>query len=137
MALGLSLYTIWRQHGLDKLNKRLNALLIEKEEAESVSALRADLSAEFRSKSRNNYELRVFNRGRGAARQVRMEVLSGGDLFSPGDLARKFPYPSLDVHQSFGLLAAVHMQSPTRATVRLKWEDDAGGGEKEVTADVF
>lgn len=137
MALGLSLYTIWRQHGLDKLNRRLNALLIDKEEAESLASQRADLSAEFRSRARNNYELRVFNRGRGVARQVQMEVQSGEELFHRGDLTRKLPYPSLDVHQSFSVLAAVHMQSPRRATVRLVWDDDAGGGEKVVTADVF
>jgi hypothetical protein len=136
LAFALSIYTVWRQHGLDRLNRKLNALLIEKEEADTLASKRADLSANFVKTGKHNYEFRIYNRGKGPARNVTMEVLAGGDLLD-NDLDDKFPFPSLDVHQSISLLAMVHMQSPRRATVRLKWQDDAGGGEKDVTADVF
>lgn len=136
-ALALSGFTIWRQHGLDKLNRHLNALLIAKEEEDSLLAKRADLSAKFVEKEKHNFEFHISNRGRDSARNVRMEVISGSELFNPAYLDYKFPYPLLDSNQHIGLRASVHMQSPHRATVRLIWDDDAGGGEKEITADVF
>lgn len=135
-ALALSLYTIWRQSKQDRQNQRLNALLIKKEEIDNLAALRADISANFVKIGRNDYRFRVYNRGKGTARNVRMEIVVGQELLDT-DLNHKFPFPLLDTHQSIDMLARVHMGSPRRATVRLAWEDDAGGGEKEITDDVF
>lgn len=134
-AFGLSGYTLWRQRKGDELTRRLNALQIEKEQAESVSSKKADLFANFVKTGKTSYQFKIFNRGKGTARSVRMEVLAGGDLFD--DLGDKFPYPSLEPHQAISLLAAVFMGSPRRATVKLTWDDDAGGGEKTITDDVF
>ncbi|WP_293919410.1 hypothetical protein [Sphingobium sp. UBA5915] len=136
-ALGLSGYTLWRQRKGDELARKLNALQIEKEQAESVSSKKADLFANFVNTGKSRYQFKIFNRGKGTARNIRFEILDGEDLFRVGGMAEKFPYPSLETHQSISLLASVHMQSPRRATVKLTWDDDAGGGEKTITDDVF
>jgi len=137
LAFIASGYTMWRQHGLDILNRRLNALLIEKEEADNVSSKRAELAANFVKTGKGSHQFRIYNRGRGVARNVQVEVIAGEELLSMGDVRRKFPFPSLDAHQNINILASIHYGSPRRATVRLKWEDDAGGGEKVVNDDAF
>ncbi len=63
---------------------------IEKEQAESVSSKKADLFREFREDRQSSYRLKIFNRGRGTARNIRMEVLSGDDLLEHHDLKEKF-----------------------------------------------
>jgi len=134
-ALCLSVYTIWRQHGLDKLNRRLSALLIEKEEEETRSAKRADISANFVKVGKNDYRLRVYNRGKGIAKNVTLRVISGESLLSSSDLQTKFPFPSLQPHQSVDVLASVSLGSERRVTLHITWDDPAGGGEAEITDD--
>jgi hypothetical protein len=136
-AFGLSGFTLWRQRKGDELTRSLNALLIEKEKSESVSSKKAELFANFVKTGKSNYQFKVFNRGKGTARNVQMEVLAGNDLLERHELTEKFPYPSLEPHQSISLYAAVYLGSPRRATVKLTWDDDAGGGEKTITDDAF
>lgn len=136
-AFGLSGYTLWRQRKGDELTRKLNALQIEKEQAESISSRKADLFANFVKTGKSNYQFKIFNRGKGTARNIRMEVLSGNELLEHHDLKRKFPFPSLEPQQSIGLHAFVHLQSPRRATVKLTWDDDGGGADKTITDDVF
>jgi hypothetical protein len=137
LALIVSLYTAWRQHGTDKLAKRLNKLQIDKEEADNVSSKRADLAANFVKTGKHSHQFKIYNRGKGVARNIRIDVLAGAELLDVASISRRFPFPSLDTHQSISILASVHYGSPRRATVRLKWNDDAGGGEKEVHDDAF
>lgn len=136
-ALLLSGYSLWRQRKFDAETSRLNALLIDREHNEAIAAGKADISANFVTVSKNSHQLRIFNRGKGEARNVRMVVLDGNDLFQENDISSKFPYPSLDSHQPLNVPIRVHMQSPRRATVTLSWEDAFGGGQKELTLDVF
>jgi hypothetical protein len=136
-ALGLSAFTLWRQHKSNERVEWLNTLLIEKEEGEAISTKRADLAASIVNPSKNTYHLRVFNRGKGTARNVRVEPIEGIELLDSGDMSRKLPYPALDTHQHFNLNLRVHMQSPRRTKVRIDWDDDVNGGSKELTLDVF
>ena len=136
-AFGLSVFALWRQRKSDQLTRHLNRLLIEKETGETVAAKKGELFANFVNTGKSSYQFRIYNRGKGTARNIRLEVLDGEDLFRTGDMDRKFPYPSLETHQAIHLMVRVHMQSPRRATVKLVWDDDAGGGEKTITDDVF
>lgn len=136
-AFGLSGFTLWRQRKGDELARRLNALLIGKETGETAAAKKGDLSANFVKTGKSAYQYRIYNRGKGTARNIRFEVLDGEDLFRVGGTMEKFPFPSLEPHQAISLLVSVHMQSPRRATVKLTWDDDVDGGEKTITDDVF
>lgn len=140
LALTIAIYSAWRtdrfnrrQAAFEKTNERLNLLLIEKEASESESAKRADVSANFYSAGKNSYRLKVFNRGKGTAKNVRFEALDNGDLFIDDDIARKFPVPVMEQHASVELIASIHMGSPSRAHIKLTWDDDAGQGhDKEL-----
>lgn len=141
VALGLSAYSIWttnsfnrRQKTFIETNERLTQLLIEKESSESVAQKRADVSADFWKAGKHDWRLKIYNKGQGTARNVRMTVLDDSDLFLDGDIARKLPTPILERHQSVELIAAVDMGSPSRVHIRLEWDDDAGSDwAKELT----
>ena len=140
LALIIAIYSTWksdrfnkRQAEFEKTNERLNLLLIEKEAGESKAAKCADVSANFYKSGKDTYRLKVFNKGKGIAKNIRFEVLDGGELFIDSDIARKFPVPTMEQHASVELLASVHMGSPSRAHIKLIWDDEAGQGhEKEL-----
>lgn len=136
-ALIVSVVAIWRQRKYDEQAKRLNDLLIDKEVAETVAAHKADLSANFVKVGKSSYQFRIFNRGKGAARNIRMEIIEGAKLFATNEIAGKFPYPALQYQQPLNIPIFIHMQSPRRANVLLRWDDEAGGGTSEIVADVF
>ena len=149
VALAALAMSFWSLHKTNQFNKRqqdfaetadrLNNLLIEREADENADTKRANISANLFQASKNNYRLKVFNRGKGTARNVRIVDLdtSGDSLLMPSDIDHKFPVPILEQHQSVELIAAMHMASPSRAHVRLIWDDDAGKDqEKELTPSI-
>ncbi|MEQ6334719.1 hypothetical protein V2I08_14940 [Sphingobium sp. MK2] len=127
-----------RQSAFAETAERLNQLLIDKEASDSQSQRKADVSATFIKIGKNNYRLKVFNKGMVPARNVRLEMLSGESLVGQHELQQKFPLQVLERHQSVELITSVHHQSPRRAHVRLHWDDDAGEAHnKELWIDVF
>lgn len=134
-ALVIAIWSAWqtqrfnrRQTAFQETAEQLNRLLVQREAAEQDAQKRAEVSANFYKSGKHDYRVKVFNRGPNVARNVRLEVLDDADLVHSGDLARKFPVPSLDRHQSVELIARVHMQSPSRTHVRLTWDDEEGAG---------
>ena len=124
-----------RQIELADTAERLNRMLIDREAGEALAARRADVSANMFKAGKNDYRLKVFNRGKGTARNVRLIDLSGPDtILMASDIQHKFPLPILEQHQSAELIAAIHMGSKLRTHIKLIWDDDAGvGQEKELT----
>lgn len=130
VALILSIvatYTSWRfnrdQKAFMETQERLNRLLLEKEAGEVSSGKRADLGASFLKLGRS-YRLKIYNKGKCPARNVRLEFPDGNSLILEDDIRDKFPFQVLDVHQAVELVAAVHMGSQSKLAVRLLWEDD-------------
>lgn len=133
LALIIAIYSAWttarfnkRQTSFQQTADRLNQLLVEKESAATVEQKQADVSANFYKAGKNNYRLKVFNRGKGVASNVRLEVLDDSGLLMANDIARKFPVPVMEQHAMVELIAAVHMGSPSRAHIRLTWDDATG-----------
>lgn len=125
-----------RQNQLAETTERLNQMLIDREAAEGLAAKRADLSANLIEVGRNNHRLKVFNRGRGTARNVRMTVLDDDEVscLATNDVRDKFPVPIMEQHQAVEVIALRHFQSSNRAHIRLEWDDDTGADHsKELT----
>jgi len=120
-----------RQAAFEETNERLNLMLIEREASESNEQKRADVSADFYKSGANNYRLKVFNRGKATARNVRIEVLDNGRILMQDDIDRKFPVPVLEQHGSVELHAMIHFGSPPRTHVRLTWDDDLGANQSK------
>jgi hypothetical protein len=125
-----------RQNELADTTERLNQLLIDRETAEGLASKKADLSANLITVGKNSHRLKVFNRGKGVARNVRLIDLAAQDssILGDSDIAHKFPVAIMDQHQAVELIAFIHMGSPLKAHIKLLWDDDAGTDhEKELT----
>lgn len=131
MALILSGYATWktikfneRQQSLIESQKRLNDLLLEKSELEAVDARKADIGASFIKLGNSKYRLKIWNKGKAAGRNVQIEFPNGNDILVASEISEKFPLEVLEQHQFVELVAAPHMESKRKHTIRLIWSDD-------------
>lgn len=132
LALLLSAYATWktlrfndRQKRLIETQEALNRRLLAKEEGELRDLKSADLGASFIKIGSNDYRLKIYNKGKAAARNVRIEFPEGNDCVIDSDVEGKFPLESLEQHQAVELLASVEMGTRSKHPIRLRWEDDA------------
>jgi hypothetical protein len=133
LALALSAYATWitsrfnrRQESLIAGQEKLNEVLLQKELTESVAADHADLGASFIKLGQGNHRLKVFNRGKSAARNVMIEFPDGNSLIIQSEIEDKFPLEVLEPQQAVELVAAVAMGSPRKLPVKLTWSDAQG-----------
>ncbi|GGK50050.1 hypothetical protein [Aliivibrio fischeri] len=130
-ALILSSYATWktvvfnkRQKSLIDSQERLNKLLVDKETGEVLSDKKADLSANIIHLGNNKYKLKVLNKGKSVARNVRIEFPEGNHIVIDSEIHDKFPLESLETFGSVELIAIVHTQTPSKHTIKLLWADD-------------
>lgn len=135
LALLFSVYSFWKTYKISvkqaellEDQKRLNRMLVEKEEADARNAKRADLSANLVKLANNNYRVKVFNRGKAPARNVRIDLATESDdsVLSTRDVDSKFPMEQLEPQQGVDLIASLHMNSPSKIPIDLTWDDDTG-----------
>jgi len=139
LALGALIVSVWavvttnksnqRQLNFERTAERLNHLLIEKEANENQAQRRADLGVAIYKAGRSNYRMKVFNRGKAAARNVRLEEIAEEGFLLRDDLAEKFPAPVLEPHAVIELHVFFHLSSASRTQIRLTWDDDFGANQ--------
>lgn len=129
-ALLVSAYTAWktvqfndRQKSLNESQRELNLRLLAREESESKADRKADLGASFIKLGVGKNRLKIWNKGKSAARNVSIEFPEGSGAIMESDVADKFPLEVLDTHQSVEVLAAVHMGTKSKHVVKLIWSD--------------
>jgi len=140
MALAFSGYAIWitskfnkRQLSLIDSQEQLNKRLLERGDSEAIEARKADVGASLVKLGSSRYRLKVFNKGKAVARDVRIEFPNGNDIVPDAEIADKFPMEIMEQHQSVDLIAAVHLMTPRKHTVTLRWADDySDSNEKTV-----
>jgi hypothetical protein len=131
LAFGLALYSTVKTH---KFNQRqqhlidtqdeLSKLLLRKEKDEALDKYSADISANFVRLGSNNLRLKVFNKGKQTARNIRIEFPDGNDMIIKSDVGNKFPLETLEQHQSVELLASSSFGSPNKITIKMIWDDN-------------
>ncbi|GAB4228026.1 MAG: hypothetical protein Kow0032_07850 [Methyloligellaceae bacterium] len=131
IALLLSGYAIWttqkfnkRQLSLIESQEELNKRLLAQDESDALEARKADVGAKYVKLGSSKYKLRVFNKGKAVARNVRIEFPDGESSVPASELREKFPMEILEQHGSVDLIAAVSMDTPSKQTAVLRWEDD-------------
>lgn len=127
VALASAGMTFWfyrRQLTLIDTQEKLNRQLLEKGEAEAIEGRQADIGAKLISLGSSNYRVKVFNRGKSAARNVRIEFPDGNGMVPESEIRSKFPMEVLEQHGSIDLIAVVHMQTARKQAILLKWADD-------------
>jgi len=135
-ALVVSIISLRKTNRFGETTDRLNRILIQRENAESAATKKADLSANFYEKGKSDYQLKVFNRGKGRALNVRLIDLNceNSSILIAAEIYEKFPLPILEQHQSIELCAVVSLGSDGRAHIKLIWDDETGKDyEKELT----
>lgn len=130
-ALALSAYATWktfkfneRQNALIESQERLNKLLLDKEASEVVNIKKADLGATFVKLGSHKHRLKIWNKGKSAARNVLLDFPEGNDCLIQSDIDSKFPLEILETHQSVELIAAVSMDTKSKHPIKLIWSDD-------------
>lgn len=135
LAFVSSIYTFRKTYKLSEKQaelvedqKRLNRILVEKEEIEACNAKKADLSARLVKVTNNNWRVKIFNKGKAEARHVRVEFDTEGDnvILMKRDVESKFPMDRLEPQQGVDLIAVLHLNSPSKVPVKLIWNDDTG-----------
>lgn len=122
-----------RQKTLIDAQERLAHLQLIKEKNELEHAKKGDVKANIVSVGNNKYKLRVFNQGKGVAKNVRIEFPNNNSPISMSDVNSKFPFESLVSYQSVDLIASADLGRVSKFTVRLTWDDDyKEGNESEV-----
>jgi hypothetical protein len=139
LAFVLSAYATWktvqfndRQKSLIESQQKLNQRLLEKEDAESTAERKADLGATFIKLGSHNYRLKIWNKGRAAAKNVSIDFPEGNDCLIDSDISSKFPLESLERHQSVELIASIHMGSKSKHTIKLMWADDFSPSNEKI-----
>jgi hypothetical protein len=139
VALVVSLVSMHKTNKFGETTDRLNRMLIDRETAESVAEKKADISANLYQRGKNDYRLKVFNKGKGRAKNVRLIDLDPQDdsLLMSDEIREKFPLPILEQHQSVDLIACATLGSHLRTHIKLQWDDETGTDhEKELTPSV-
>lgn len=131
LAFILSAYATWktvqfndRQKSFIESQEKLNHRLLEKEDAESISGKKADLGATFIKLGTSKYRLKIWNKGKTAARNVSIEFPEGNDCIVESEISEKFPLEVLDTHQSVELIASIFMETKRKHAIKLLWADD-------------
>lgn len=145
LALVVALWSLKQTHSFNKRQnsfaetaEKLNLLLIEQQEGQSKFQRQADLGASSYKAGNGSYRIKVFNKGIFPARNVRLNILSGGDVVIKSEIDTKFPFPVMERHQHTEIMCAVHLQSSRRVHLKLTWDDEAGTDRnKEVWVDIF
>lgn len=138
-ALTISIYSLKKTVDFNKkqtefaeANAKLNKFLLMKEEEEKLQRVKADISANFVSMGKNKQVLKIFNKGKGTAKNVRLEFLEGDGLFIESEVTDKFPVPILESFQRVDLTAINEFRSASRIHVKLIWDDDFGKDNEKV-----
>lgn len=106
--------------------------MLDKERDDALANKKADLGATIVRLGRNNYRLKIWNKGKAAAKDVSIFFPEGNELVDERDVAEKFPLQILDTHQSVDLLAVVAMETRSKHAIRLTWSDDAGSQNEKL-----
>lgn len=139
LAFMLSVYATYktigfnrRQNEMAKIQAELNKLLLRKETNEAIESFKADLGVNFIKIGSNSRRLKVFNKGKGSAKNVKIDFPDGNEIVVQSDIDSKFPLEKMEQHQSVELISAVHMGSPSKITVELSWDDNTGVGHSKL-----
>lgn len=132
LALILSAYATWKtlkfneqQKSLIESQEILNQRLLQREDTETRASKQAEMGATFIKLGSSSYRLKIWNKGKSAARNVTIEFPDGSECFSESDVRAKFPLEVLEPHQSVELIAAVGMNSKRKHTISLLWSDES------------
>ena len=107
---------------LEKVTAELSRLQIENIEQEKADKTRPKFSVTL-SKLGKSYYFYITNTGQGTAYDVNFELVNCEDSPLTGDALKKLPHPEMRPSSRVKLVAAIHMQSPSKYQAKVTWKD--------------
>ena len=133
VALLISGYVAWHQRGINASQKKVNELLLQQGENEAQATKKADLGASFLKLGKNSHRLKIWNKGKATARNVRIAFPDGNQFVAEDDVRRKFPLETLEQYQPVEVIAYLTLGTDGKHHLKLTWDDDSGeDNEKSV-----
>ena len=133
VALLISGYVAWHQRGINASQKKVNELLLQQGENEAQATKKADLGASFLKLGKNSHRLKIWNKGKATARNVRIAFPDGNQFVAEDDVRRKFPLETLEQFQAVEVIAYLSLGTDGKHHLKLTWDDDSGeDNEKSV-----
>lgn len=120
-----------QQQSLIASQELLNQRLLAREENEARVSAQADLSANLVQVGKHNWRLKIYNRGKAAARNVTIKSPEKDGFLIQSDVDSKFPLESLEPAHAVELIASVHLGSASKHEVTLCWSDDLNDSRKK------
>lgn len=131
LAFLLSAFSAWktiqfnsRQKSLIESQEKLNLRLIKREDAEAKEEKKADLGATFVKLGSSKYRLKIWNKGKSTARNVRIEFPDGNECLMQSEIDEKFPLEAIEPHHSVELIAVVQWGTKSKHVLKLLWSDE-------------
>lgn len=122
-----------RQKSLLESQEKLNNILLSKELQSTENDKKAELGATFiKTGSRGSYRLKIWNKGKCAARNVVITFPEGNDIIPDSELRSKTPIISLEPQTGVEFLAAIHMGTEPKQVINLTWDDDIATGNSKL-----
>ncbi|MDJ0821116.1 MAG: hypothetical protein QNJ09_04790 [Paracoccaceae bacterium] len=104
-------------------------LMIDRERREHAKSLEADVSARLTKEGKNDWRLKIYNRGPAPAHNVKMEILHQNSFFEADWVDEKLPVATLEPQHTVSIHAFVHSgKNHSQEDVKLFWSD---GSEME------
>lgn len=122
-----------RQKSLIESQEKLNNILLSKELQSTENDKKADLGATFiKVGSRGSFRLKIWNKGKSAARNVIVTFPEGNDIIPDSELTNKTPIVSLEPQTGVEFIAAVHLGTDPKQVISLTWDDDMANGNSKI-----
>ena len=88
--------------------------------------MKAELGARLVKVSKNNYRLKIFNRGKIEARSIEIQFPDndGDEYLVMRDVADKFPYEVLHPQHGIEIIACMSFESKSKYRLKLIWDDN-------------
>lgn len=115
----------------------LHRIQIRQANAEAAAARKADMGATLITLGTSKHRLRIFNKGRATARNVRLEFPDGEDFLIDSDLEGKFPMESMHPHQPVDLIAVWSHETKSKHKIKIIWDDGFATNNEAITYTTF
>ncbi|MCF6233066.1 MAG: hypothetical protein L3J36_08215 [Rhodobacteraceae bacterium] len=134
LIAGASFYLSFRTHrsqsNLTRREVELIRIQIEEAKKAHKKEKTAAISARLYKLDRKTWKLKVYNQGPAVAQNVNVILDDQNQIISQSDVDRVFPMTRMEHGQSVELMAFVHMQSPSKEWLLIKWDDPSGTGRE-------
>ena len=121
-----------RKHiDLADVQKKLNLLLLQRENRDLTDSTKADIGARLYSLNNRSHKIRIYNQGKATARNVNLEILEGEENVMLQQITSNFP-KDFKTHESVDIAVAFSIGREPKIILKAIWSDDSAERREEI-----